>query len=131
MDVVSARHLASYAILAATVANRDPARPVTPPVPATEPERSFDGRLEIRVVDDEKGTPIAEALIEPGMVVQDESVVGEPVLTSSTGSGTLRYPVKQTSEIWVGAKKEGYQPESHEWRAGDIPDAFTLRLKRL
>lgn len=131
MDVVSARHLASYGLVAATVADRDAARPVTPPPPDKEPKRKFDGRLVIRVVDDEKGTPIAEAVIEPGMVVQDQGVVGQPLLTSSAGAGTIRYPIKQTSEISVRAKKEGYQPQWRQWHAGDIPDAFTLRLKRL
>jgi hypothetical protein len=131
MDVVSARSLSNYGMVAATVAMRDPKRPVTPPAVSKDPQRTFDGKLVLRVVDDAKGQPIEEALIEPGMTVDDEGVVAQPLLTTSAGSGTIRSPIKQTADIDVSVIKEGYRPQSHTWSAGNIPDAFTVRLKAL
>ena len=79
IDVVSARSLASYTLLAATVANRDPSRPITPPPADNEPERKFDGKLVINVVDDVTGKPVEGALVAPDMTVEDEGVVASPL----------------------------------------------------
>jgi hypothetical protein len=137
MDVVSARNLASYSLIAATVANRDPARPITPPPADTEPERKFDGKMVIRVVDDVTGKPIEGALVDPGMNVDGEGVVASPFYTSSDGEGAIRYPVKLTTNISASVKKEGYLSKSDGWsssgflRSGNIPNSFTFRLSPL
>lgn len=130
IDVVSARNLASYTLVAATVANRDPNRPMTPPVPPGEPERHFDSELSVHVVDQATGQPIAGALVDPGMTVDNEGVVVSPFYTSSGGDGVVRYPEKRTSAIYVSVKKEGYAERTSLWLAGSIPDQFTFRLMR-
>jgi uncharacterized protein (TIGR03067 family) len=129
MDVVSARSLACYVLLAATVANRDSARPVTPPVAAEEPERKFDGKLTIHVLDDATGKPIEGALVEPGMHVRDEGVVGPPFYTSSAGEGIVDYPVEQTSSLSASVKKEGYRSKAYGW-SRHVPSTYTFQLTR-
>lgn len=62
--------------------------------------------------------------------MEQEGVIAQPLLASSAGTATLRYPVKKTDRVWIMVNKEGYQRESRDWRAGDIPDRVTLRLKR-
>lgn len=64
MDVLSTKYLSSYELVAATVADRDPSRPVTPPSAADEPERHFDGKVTVRVMDEATRQPIAGALVE-------------------------------------------------------------------
>ena len=66
MDVVSTKHLAAYDLIAATVANHDPSRPVTPPCPADGPERHFDGALTVHVTEQGSGQPVAGALVRAG-----------------------------------------------------------------
>jgi beta-lactamase regulating signal transducer with metallopeptidase domain/Tol biopolymer transport system component len=127
MDVISARRLASYCLLAATVANRDPARPVTPPATAEEPQRKFDGKLTIEVVDDVTGKPIEGALVEPSSDVLEEWLVAAPFYTSAAGKGTIGYPIKQTRRVAASVKKEGYLPQWEDWRGG-FPGTFTFRL---
>jgi hypothetical protein len=122
MDVVSARNLASYDVVAATVANRESARVVAPTA-----DRQFDGKLRIRVVDEVTGAPIDGALVEPSMSVDGEGVIGAPFYTSSSGKGAIRYPVGLTSSLSACVKKEGYVSKSEGWN-GDFPRAFTFRL---
>jgi hypothetical protein len=127
LDVVSARTLSSYGLVAATVADSDPFRPVTPPLTSAEPPRKFDGELAIQVVDDATGKPIEGALVEPGMVVRDESVVAQPFFTSSMGKGSVCYPVRQTASVWAGVHKPGYRPAAQDWTA-PAPGTFVFRL---
>ncbi len=112
MDVISARSLASYGLVAATVAQR------LPRGPSAEAPRRFDGAITLRVVDDATGEPIHGALVMPGMNVEGEGVVAAPFYTSVTGEGTLRFPVKKTTNFWVTVKKEGYQSKSQSWGGG-------------
>lgn len=123
MDVVSARNLACYNLIAATVAKQ----PLPPPETNVTPERVFDGSLTIRVVDAATGLPIAGALVEPAMRVDDEGVVASPFYTSSAGEGSVRYPVKLTAHLCASVKKEGYAPQSESW-SGSFPKSFTFRL---
>jgi hypothetical protein len=126
MDIVSARSLAAYNLLAATVANHR-----TTPAPAVfSGDRKFDRRVVIRVVDATTGQPIEGALVLPGMTVQEEGVVGSPFLSSSAGKGTIPYPSKDTTNIYATVEKKGYQSESTAWQSA-FPDAFTFRLKRV
>jgi len=112
MDVVSSKHLAAYDLIAATVANRDASRPVTPPRPPDEPERNFDGTLTVRVTERTSGQPIADALVDPMMHVDQVSVIAIPVLTSAKGEGVIRYPVGRATSVSVSVEKEGFGSQS-------------------
>jgi uncharacterized GH25 family protein len=120
MDVVSTKHLASYTLVAATVANHDASRPVTPPCPAAEPERHFDGALTIHVIEQGSGQPVAGALVQPGIVVDEVGMIAIPFLTSATGEGVMPYPVGRATRFWASVEKEGYgaQNASAELDAG-------------
>jgi hypothetical protein len=128
IDIVSARARTMYTLIAATVADSESYRPASPGVPADEPERKFDGRLTIRVVDSSSGEPIAGALVDPGMSVRGEGVVAQPFLTSADGQGMLRYPTAETASVYVQVMKDGYQRQSRNW-SGDIPDSATFELR--
>jgi protocatechuate 3,4-dioxygenase beta subunit len=108
MDVVSTKHLAAYDLIAATAANHDPNRPVTPPVLAEAPERRFDGALTVRVTERASGKPVAGALLDPRMNVGEVSAGAIPVLTSATGEGVIRYPVGSAISVSVSVQKEGF-----------------------
>ena len=108
MDVVSTKHLASYTVVAATVANHDARRPVTPPYPSDEPERHFEGVLIIRVTEQGTGQPVAGALVQPGMDVDGTGVIAIPLLTSATAEAVVPYPVGRATRISVSVEKEGY-----------------------
>ncbi len=127
LDVVSAKNLAAYTLLAATVAERDPKRPVTPPVPSGEPPRKFDARLVIRVVDDATGKPIEGALVDPrNITVGEVGVVASPVYTPASGEVVIRYP-RGASNVCVSVKKDGYASGGKCWK-GVAPAEHTFRL---
>lgn len=123
LTFVSARNLAAYYLLAATVANRHDAG-----TPKFIGDRQFDGKLTIRVLDDATGKPIEGALVMPGMNVLEEGVVGSPFYTSSTGEGTIPYPTKNTKSIYASVEKDGYKSEANGW-SSTIPNTYTFRLK--
>ena len=106
MDVVSTRSLAAYDLLAATVANADPNRPLSPPNVLDEPERNFDGQLAIRAVDQATGQPVAGALVDPYMTVDEAGVVGTPFYTSADGEGVVHYPIAKTTSVSVTVEKD-------------------------
>ena len=126
IDVLSSKHLAAYDLIAATVANRDPSRPVTPSRPPDEPERQFDGTLTVSVVERGSGRPVEEALVQPTMQVDDVSVIAIPFLTSAKGEGVLRYPVGRATSVSVSVEKESYGTQ----RAGvELESGATSRLE--
>jgi hypothetical protein len=108
MDVLSTKHLAAYTLVAATVANHDASRPVTPPCPSAEPKRHFDGAMTIRVTQHGSGQPVAGALVQPGLDVDEVGLIGIPFLTSATGEGVVPYLVGRTKRVSVSVEKEGY-----------------------
>jgi hypothetical protein len=108
IDVVSTKHLAAYDLIAATVANHDPTRPVTPPCVADEPERHFEGALTIHVTERKSGLPVAGALVEPVMSVDEVGVIAIPFLTSATGDGVVRYPLGRATSVSVSVEKDGF-----------------------
>ena len=112
MDVVSTKHLAAYDLFAVTVADRDSSRPVTPLFAAEEPERHFDGVLTVRVTARPSGQPVAGALVQPGMDVDEVGVIAIPFLTSATGEGVVRYPVGRATSISVSVEKEDFGSQS-------------------
>jgi hypothetical protein len=107
VDVISSKHLAAYDLIAATAANHDSTRLVTPPCPPDEPERHFDGTLTIHVTERGSGQPVPGALVQPTMQVDEVSVIAIPVVTSATGEGVVRYPVGRASSVSVSVEKEG------------------------
>lgn len=123
MDLVSARHLASYHLMAATVANRRPVSPTDNPG-----DRHFDKKIVIHVVDADTGKPIEGALVTTGMSVVGEGVVGTPFYSSSSGEGAIPYPSRDTKSISATVEKEGYQSDWKYWPPS-IPDSYTFRLK--
>jgi beta-lactamase regulating signal transducer with metallopeptidase domain len=130
IDVVSARHLSTYSLLAATVADRDPARPITPTLPANQPDWKFDSQVTIEVVDAVTRKPIEGALVEVSIDVLKQWVVGPPFYTSEDGKGPIRYPREDTRRIAVSAAKEGYSPEYQSWQ-NRYPETFALELTPL
>jgi len=127
LDIISTRSRASYVLVAATVAKSDPQREVTAPMPL-EPSRHFDGVLKVRVVDQETGAPIAGADVYPGMFVDDEGLIADPILTSTDGVALVKYPVSRTSNVDVSVSKQGYLGRSGDWPSGSIPGEINYRL---
>lgn len=127
MDIVSARHKASYALVAATVANRQDNRPVTRPWPDDEPARRFDGTLTVRVVDQSTGAPVEGALV--GWSIEGEQLWGvvPPFWTSAAGEGVIRYPVDRTKIVKLSVEKEGYAAASTQL-SNQIPAEVTVSL---
>lgn len=125
MTIVSARNLAAYNLIAATVASHKEKKKVP-----LEGDRYFDGKMTIRVVDDLTGKPIAEALVLPSMNVFKEGVVGSPFRTASDGKGIIPYPTKNTKYIYVSVEKRGYKRISKHWNT-PFPKESTIRLKPL
>lgn len=123
LDVVSARHLASYMLLAATVVDRSSETSA-----AAVGDRHFDGKLTVRVVDDATGNPIEGAVVIPRMSVFDEGVVGSPFYTSAAGEGVIPYPLRHTRMLSASVAKDGYQNGGGGWRV-PAPDVVTIRLK--
>ena len=128
LDFISTRHLASYDLVAATVANHDSSRPTTPALPATEPERHFDGAVTIRVIDKTTRLPIQGALVDPGMNVGGASVISPPSFTDSNGTTTIRYPLDHVSDIFISVERDGYAIKNLLWQEENFPDAVTVRM---
>ena len=135
MDMVSARNLAGYNLFAATVVDhrlgdapklKRNRRSVD--TPKLTGDRHFDAKIVIRVVDDATDKPIAGALVQPGMFVLGEGVVGSPFYTSSAGKGRIPYPSEDTTKIWAQVEKDGYRSDAKGWQS-PIPDTFIFRLK--
>ncbi len=119
IDVISARSLASYNLLAMTVANASPDAS-----PGAGPVRKFDGKLLINVVDNATGKPIEGALVD----FSKDGLSASPFYTSTEGKGTFRYPVGQTNSISATVKKKGYVTQSENWN-NEIPKTYTFRLQ--
>ena len=121
IDFVSTGKVASYDVAAATVANRDPERPVTPPVPLDRPERDFDGALFVRVVD-EAGQPIEGVLVSPNLSVagSPSATVTTPLYTTAEGTGIVNYPKHESACIYFVVDKAGWHriPEDPWLRFG-------------
>ena len=128
MDVISTRNRAAYVLIAATVADHDPRRAITPPLAADEPDRSFDGKLVIRVVDDATGQPIQGALVNSSITIDDVGVVASPFYTSAAGEGVIGYPRGRSSDFRISVTKNSYPQKAMQW-SEDIPDSYTFRLK--
>ncbi len=127
LDLISTHSRASYTLVAATVARSDPRREVTAPM-LLEPSLHFDGVLKVHVVDKETGAAIVGADVSPGMTVDDEGVVADPILTLTDGVAVVKYPVSRTSDVEVEVSKQGYSGRNGNWQGGGIPGEITYRL---
>jgi beta-lactamase regulating signal transducer with metallopeptidase domain/thiol-disulfide isomerase/thioredoxin len=130
MDLISTGTRASYMLVAATVARRDPQRAVTPGLPLNQPARHFDGALKVSVVDMETGAPIAGADVFPYTDVYEQGIYIAPQLTSSKGETVIKYPVDGTETLGFTVTKPGYRERSGNWQRGNIPQTITYRLTR-
>jgi hypothetical protein len=115
IDFVSAGQIATYDIYAATVVNSDPGRPVTPPVPLDRPERKFDGRITVRVLDHLEH-PVEGVWVYPDLSVPGSgwATVASPLYTSAEGTGVVKFPTDDTWCIVFNVRKEGWHPVSEQ-----------------
>ena len=122
--------LASYALMAATVADRDPARVLTPSPKADGPERSFDGKVTVAVLDQETGIPLIGALVQVTLNVEGVYLVASPVLTDGRGMAVIKYPRGQTEYIRLEADQEESKPIDAAWSSGGgFPENHVFRLE--
>jgi hypothetical protein len=133
LDFVSTGQIASYDIAAATVANRDPSRPVSPHVPLPDPARNFDGRVLVKV-EDESGLPIEDVWIYPNISVPDTgwATVATPFYTAPDGTGTSRYPRARSTCIVFNARKDGWRSISETVRfapGGGLPNGIVVTIR--
>lgn len=115
IDIFSKEQIASYDIYAATVVQSDPRRPVTQPTPLDWPEQKFDGRLTVRVLDQNEH-PIAGAWVYPDLSIPNArcSTVATPLYTSNEGTGVVKFPTDHTWCIIFNVTKEGWHTVSEE-----------------
>jgi len=127
IDILTTRSLSAYELLAATVARRDPDRTVTPPLASNEPERNYQ-RVNIVVVDEATGNPIRGAFVDPGLIVDNVVMIGNPFYTTVEGAGVIPYPQGRTTRASASVTKEGYRARSMIW-SNDIPQNVTFQLR--
>jgi hypothetical protein len=131
MDIISTHSSASYALAAATVAQSDPNRKITPPRPLY-PSRQFDGSLKVLLLDRKTGAPVAGAEVYTAWVTEDVSLVGDPVLSSSNGIALVKYPIGKTQDLRIMVSNKGYQicddNWTNAWSGESIPQNITYQL---
>ncbi len=126
LDVISSRRLAAYDLVATTVANRDPSRPVTKPLTGDGPRRFRKG-ITIKVVDAVTSKPITDVLLDPSMIVDGAGVIASPQLTSTNGQAEIRYPGTHVTSLYIEIGKPGYQTQHLAWGAKKVGPAFWQR----
>jgi len=130
MELISTGTRVSYRLLAATAAQSNPARPLTPGLPLNQPAFHFDGMLKVVVVDKETGVAITDADVFPSIDVYDQGIIIAPQLTASNGETIIKYPVDGTTSIGFTVSKPGYLSRTGNWQRGNIPQCITNRLVR-
>jgi len=130
IDFVSADQIASYTLYAATVADADSSRVVTPPVSQDRPEWNFDGRLHVRVLDPQ-GNPIEGALIDSSLSVPGAgwATSGAPIHTSAQGTMIVKYPSERTGQIMLKVTKDGWQSVSQWVNTAPVQDGMSKGLE--
>ena len=131
MDVISDRSGMAYVLVAATIAQRDPKRAVTPPLPRL-PSRNFAGSMNVHVVDAVTGAPIAGAKVYPAMSFSDVSLVADNVLTGPDGIALIKYPKPDARDLRIRIACAGYLGNQDKWENGwdgaSVPSDFTVQL---
>jgi serine/threonine protein kinase len=117
LELVSAEGEASYSLLAASLANHDPARPVTPAVPSGEAARTFNKEILIRVVDRETGAPVAGTLLNTSGIFNGANLSGEPLRTDAKGEARLRFPRGKIATGRVVAELASPGSGSRQWQS--------------
>ncbi|MGP8200767.1 MAG: carboxypeptidase regulatory-like domain-containing protein [Limisphaerales bacterium] len=113
--------------MAATVAQRDPARPGTPPLAWIKPQ-TFHDSLVVHVQDKKTGQPIEGAELISMFCSDKRCDWAAPVHTSASGEGIVRYSSTNTKSISIVVDKEGYGSRRVEWQMNQIPSAHTFQL---
>jgi hypothetical protein len=129
IDFVSTRQMASYEIVAATVANRDQTRGTTPAAPSAEPERHFDGACTVSVTDAGTGRPLAGVLVDPGMYVDETGVIAMPLRTDEEGRAIVVFPKGRVAGHSVRVRLDGYE-EQNAYKETEFPDLLTFKLEK-
>jgi beta-lactamase regulating signal transducer with metallopeptidase domain/ankyrin repeat protein len=131
MEIISLNTSASYVLVAATVAQKDRHRVVTPPMPLM-PGRNFDGVAKVRVKDGKTGAPIAGAVVYPVIGIKTFNLVADKVLTGADGAATVKYPKETTKFLTLAISAAGYLPFNENiefsWNVADIPEGITYKL---
>lgn len=130
MDVVSARQLASYDLLAATVCSRDPRRHSTPPLAWNGSSPRFDGEVRVRVTDKLTGAPLAGALVNPWISIDGQGWIATPFYTGANGEGAVRFPSESASGMGLQITKGGYMEavKTVPGQAAQFPAACDVEL---
>lgn len=136
IDFVSTGQIGSYDVYAATVANSDPRRPLTPPVPLDRPERKFDGKLTVIVLDHLE-RPVEGAWVYPSLSVPGSNwvTIASPLYTTAKGTGIVKFPTDKTWCIIFNVRKEGWHSVSEQVAmnadgASESGIVVTLRLSQ-
>ena len=131
MEIISTNSSASYVLLAATVAQKDPTRAVTPPMPL-RPSRQFGGLVKVRVIDAKTGAPIVGAQVYPIIGIRQFNLVADKVLTAADGLASVKYPQDTTRFLTLAISAAGYVPFNQNiqfsWNLTEIPAAITYKL---
>ena len=127
MDVISTRSLGSYVLIAATVAPRDPSRPITPPLAWIKPQ-PFDDSLVVQVQDKATGKPIEGAAVIPLFGLYTGWNWAVPFYTSANGEGVMRYPPGKMSFFSITIEKDGYGSKTKQWQLDSISNAITYQI---
>jgi hypothetical protein len=131
MELISTQSAMSYVLVAATVAQTNPSREVTPPL-SLEPSRRFDGALTLHIVDVTTGKPLAGAEINTAWVTDNISLVGDSVVTSADGVAVVNFPKDSTKDLRVQVVKDGYITCNDNWQKGwdgpSVPVKMTYQL---
>jgi hypothetical protein len=129
IDFLSTKSLAAYNLYAATVANADDQRPVTPPVKAETTEHKFDGTCTITVLDADTEKPLPRALIDPGMSLDNLGAIATPVRTDAQGQAVIPFPRGHLDYHYGRVALKNYS-QDYISGEGDFPDQVTVRLRR-
>ena len=127
MDVISTRSLGSYVLIAATVAPRDPSRPITPPLAWIKPQ-PFNGSLVVQVQDKATGKPIEGATVIPLFGLYTGWNWAVPFYTSANGEGVMHYPPGKMSFFSITIEKDGYGSKTKQWQMDSISNAITYQI---
>ncbi|MEY4487717.1 MAG: hypothetical protein RIQ79_225, partial [Verrucomicrobiota bacterium] len=117
LELVAGGGLASYSLLAASLANHDPSRPVTPAVPTGEAARVFNQEILIRVVDRDTGAPAAGTLLRTSGIFNGANLAGEPLRTDAKGEARLRFPRNEITTSRVVAELASPGLVSRQWQS--------------
>jgi hypothetical protein len=132
MELISTHSGECYVLVAATVAQSDPRREVTAPLPLLVSDPRFDGTLHIHVVDQTTGKPLSGAEINIAWVTNGISLVADSIITSTDGIGVVKFPKASSTDLRVQVVKDGYLTCNdnwlHGWDGPNVPDKITYPL---